>query len=106
MKECVGTTIAAILVNGSPNDEFPMPRGLRQGDPHTPFLFVLTVEGFHVIMESMVDNNIFTGYKVGQERPVPISNLQFADNTLILGEKKLGYCQCYVRRLLSSYSYV
>jgi hypothetical protein len=38
MKECVGTTIAAVLVNSNPTDEFPMARSLRQGDPLTPFL--------------------------------------------------------------------
>ncbi|PNX89322.1 cysteine-rich receptor-like protein kinase, partial [Trifolium pratense] len=31
IKECVGTATASILVNGSPTDEFPLERGLRQG---------------------------------------------------------------------------
>lgn len=68
MKECVGTATAAILLNGSPTEEFTLARGLRQGDPLSPFLFLLVVEGFHVMMKSMVNNNnnnIFTDYKVG-----------------------------------------
>ena len=31
--ECVGTAKASVLVNGCPTDEFPLERGLRQGDP-------------------------------------------------------------------------
>jgi hypothetical protein len=87
MKECVTTATAAVLVNGSPTDEFSLARGLRQGDPLSPFLFLLAAEGFHVMMEALVTNNIFTGYKVGRDQNLSVSHLQFADDTLILGEK-------------------
>ena len=92
MRECTTTASASVLVNGSPTNEFPLARGLWQGDPLSPFLFLLAAEGFHVMMESSISNNLFTGYKAGKERVLSISHLQFADDTLILGEKKLGQC--------------
>ncbi|GAU16278.1 hypothetical protein TSUD_299100 [Trifolium subterraneum] len=36
IKECVCTATASVLVNGSPTDDFPLERGLRQGDPWLP----------------------------------------------------------------------
>ena len=41
INECVGTAMASVLVNGCPTEEFPMERGLRQGDPLLSFLFLL-----------------------------------------------------------------
>jgi len=86
-KECVGTTSASVLVNGSPTDEFLFERGLRQDDPLSPFLFLLAVEGFNVLMESLSANHYFTSYKLGVCDLVVVSRLQFANDTLILGDK-------------------
>lgn len=61
IKEWIGTASASVLVNGSPTDEFYLERGLRQGEPLSPFLFLLAAEGFHVLMESLSANHLFTG---------------------------------------------
>ncbi|GAU45885.1 hypothetical protein TSUD_401090, partial [Trifolium subterraneum] len=87
IKECICTATASILVNGSLTDTFPLERGLRQGDPLSPFLFLLAAEGLSVLMKALVENNLFTGYSVGTQAPVSISHLQFADDTLLMGTK-------------------
>jgi hypothetical protein len=87
MKECVCTATASVLVNGSPTDEFPLERGLRQGDPLSPFLFLLAAEGLNVLMKSLVEANLFTGYSVGCHDATAVSHLQFADDTLLMGVK-------------------
>ncbi|MCI11460.1 RNA-directed DNA polymerase (Reverse transcriptase) [Trifolium medium] len=87
IKECVCTATTSVLVNGSPTEEFPFERGLRQGDPLSPFLFLLAAKGLNVLMEAVVVRNLFTGYSIGEQDPVSVSHLQFADDTLLLGVK-------------------
>jgi len=38
-------------------------------------------------MESLTRNNLFSGYKVGNNDSTQVSHLQFADDTLIIGDK-------------------
>lgn len=87
IKECIGTASASVLVNGSPTTEFPLKRGLRQGDPLSPFIFLLAVEGLNVLMKAVVDSQLFTGYCFGVLNGLSVSHFQFADDTLLLGKK-------------------
>jgi hypothetical protein len=86
--ECVSTASASVLVNGSPTDEFKFERGLRQGDPLSPFLFLIAAEGLNVMMNALVEAGLFSGYKVGDNNNlVSITHLQFADDTLLIGDR-------------------
>jgi mannosylglycoprotein endo-beta-mannosidase len=87
MKACVCTAKASVLVNGSPTDEFPLERGLRQGNPLSPFLFLLAAEGLNVLMQALVEHQLFSGYSFGMQNMVSVSHLQFADDTLLIGTK-------------------
>jgi len=78
---------ALFVLNGSPTYEFPLQRGLLQGDPLSPFLFLLAAEGLNVMMSAVVAANLFTGYGVGSNNSLVVSHLQFADDTLRLGIK-------------------
>jgi len=75
MKECVSIATTSVLVNGSPTDEFQIKRGLRQGDPLSPFLFLLAAEGLNVLMTAAVNLNLFTGFSVGAHNPLVLSHL-------------------------------
>ena len=87
ISECIGTTTTSVLVNGSLIEEFPIGRDLRQGDPLSPFLFLLVAEGFNVLINAMVGAQMFKGFGVGRNGVVKLTHLQFADDTLITGEK-------------------
>ncbi|XP_024626512.1 uncharacterized protein [Medicago truncatula] len=87
IKECIGTASASVLVNGSPTAEFPLKRGLRQGDSLSPFIFLLAVEGLNVLMKAVVDSQLFTGYCFGALNGLSVSHFQFAEDTLLLGKK-------------------
>ncbi|GKV27959.1 hypothetical protein SLEP1_g37069 [Rubroshorea leprosula] len=75
----------SILVNGSPTDEFKMERGIRQGDPIAPFLFLIVAEGLNILIESATRKGLFQGIDVGPHG-LNISHLQFADDTVIMGK--------------------
>ncbi|GAU18211.1 hypothetical protein TSUD_26750 [Trifolium subterraneum] len=99
---CTATT--SVLVNGSPTIEFLLERGLRQGDHLSPFLFLLAAEGLNVMMQAMVQSNLFTGYNVGFENPIVVSHLQFADDKLLLGELPHEYAsqgECWLTEATS-----
>lgn len=76
-----------IFLNGSPTEEFNLERGLRQGDPLFPFHFLIAIEGLNVMTKVVVKQGLFSSYGVGPNGDVGISHLQFADDTLLLGDK-------------------
>ncbi|MCH80340.1 cysteine-rich receptor-like protein kinase [Trifolium medium] len=87
--ECISSVSASVLVNGSPTDEFQFGRGLRQWDPLSPFLFLMAAEELNVMLKAAVDGGLYKGYLMGDtlDQQVHISHLQFADDTLLVGEK-------------------
>ncbi|GJS95185.1 RNA-directed DNA polymerase, eukaryota, partial [Tanacetum coccineum] len=75
---------ASILVNGSPTNEFQFHRGLKQGDPLAPLLFILVMESFHLSFNRVVDADIFKGIRLNNS--LSISHLFYADDALIIRE--------------------
>lgn len=84
----LNSVYASVIVNGSPTKEFKIQKGLRQGDPLSPFLFIIAMEAFHVTLQEAKANSIFEGIQVGYDN-VEVSHLQFADDALILGKWSL-----------------
>ncbi|GKE26983.1 cysteine-rich receptor-like protein kinase, partial [Tanacetum coccineum] len=64
---CLSSSSISILVNGSPTKEFVMERGVRQGDPLSPFHFILAVKGLNALLKEVVNKNIFNGVRVGAD---------------------------------------
>ncbi|GJY28735.1 RNA-directed DNA polymerase, partial [Tanacetum coccineum] len=85
IRACLISSRASILVNGSPTKEFPLQRGLRQGDPLSPFLFILAIEGLHVAMEDAVEHGIFCDIRAGLGE-ARISHIFYADDAMFMGE--------------------
>jgi hypothetical protein len=73
----------SILVNGVPTWPFSPSRGIRQGDPLSPFLFVLTAEGLGRYIKSIVTDDSLKGLPLHNIQPTP-SHSQFFDDTLLL----------------------
>jgi hypothetical protein len=71
----------SVLVNGSPTEEINIRRGLKQGDPLAPFLFLLVAEGLGSMMRQAVELISFAPFLVGRGE-LPVSHLQYADDTV------------------------
>ena len=54
-----------ILLDGAVYDSFIPSRGIRQGDPLSPFLFNIAVEGLNELLSRANDANLIKGTKLG-----------------------------------------
>ena len=66
--ECVTTTTTSVLVNGSPTNKFRLKRGLCEGDPISPFMYLLVAKSLNVIMNTLVEMVCLQGLVYGKLR--------------------------------------
>ncbi|XP_028101025.1 uncharacterized protein LOC114300334 [Camellia sinensis] len=85
MRSCIATARVSVLVNGSPTEEFQPQKGLRQGNPLSPFLFIIAAEALNLLLARAVEKGLFRGASVGGN-DLRISHLQFADDTIVFCE--------------------
>ncbi|GKA16393.1 RNA-directed DNA polymerase, eukaryota [Tanacetum coccineum] len=85
IRGCLESSMASVLVNGSPTDEFQVHRGLRQGDLLSPFLFILVMKGLHIVIENAMSAGRLLGIQVGTDN-IAVSHLFYADDAIFLGE--------------------
>ncbi|CAK8536851.1 unnamed protein product [Lathyrus sativus] len=79
----------SVFVNGSPTKEFKVSRGLRLGDPLSPFLFLIVAEALSGRVRSSLALGKFSIFKVKGDCVVDIQ--QYADDTLLFGEGKWNH---------------
>jgi hypothetical protein len=75
------SALFSILVNGVPSRPFSPTRGIRQGDPLSPFLFIIMEEGLsRSIKAHHIQSYTLLGLSLNGISP-PISHSQFMDDT-------------------------
>nr|GEV32393.1 RNA-directed DNA polymerase, eukaryota [Tanacetum cinerariifolium] len=82
IQRCLLSSRGSILINGSPTEEFLFGKGLKQGDPLSPFLFILIMESLHLSFQRVMDVGLFRGIKVHDM--VNISHLFYADDVVFV----------------------
>jgi len=80
----VSTKIYSLLVNGAPAKPFFPTRGIRQGDPLSPFLFILMMEVLSWSIKSATTTWEIKGIKPFENFPTS-THQQFLDDTLLHG---------------------
>eukprot|EP00253_Pinus_taeda_P017577 PITA_17577 len=81
----ISTPIFSILVNGTPTKTFNASRGIRQGDPMSPFLFILAAEGLGRIIKREIRKKKIRGLKPWGNN-LAITHQQFVDDIMLFGE--------------------
>ena len=66
---CVKTVTYSILVNGELKGLTHPSKGLRQGDPLSPFLFLLCTEGLHGLIKKVASNGDINGFRLCKQGP-------------------------------------
>uniref|UniRef100_A0A803QRE0 Reverse transcriptase domain-containing protein n=1 Tax=Cannabis sativa TaxID=3483 RepID=A0A803QRE0_CANSA len=80
--ECVRTVSYSVPINGVPQKKFEPQRGLRQGDPLSPFLFLLCHDVLSkLILRQQIRGQIH-GISISRTAPA-ISHLMFANDTIL-----------------------
>ena len=80
--KCVSTVRFSIKVNGGLLEPFLPTRGIRQGDPVLPYLFMICGEGFSALLHRYNMGFVERGMRVCNRSPW-ISHLLFVDDSLI-----------------------
>ena len=72
-----------MLLNGHKLEAFKPMRGIHQGDPISPYLFLLAADGLSCLLNSSVQSSSLMGIRVAPSSPI-VSHLLFADDSLLL----------------------
>lgn len=99
---CVRSTSFAVLWNGEKTDSFEPQRGLRQGDPISPYLFVLCMERLGHLIMSEVQRGSWKPVTLGKGGP-SISHLFFADDLFLFGRATENQAH-RIRKVLDDFS--
>ena len=82
---CISNTSLSVLVNGSTLDPIRPSRGIRQGDPISPYLFILCTEYLGFLIEKKCSNGSWCSLKASHGN-IKISHLFFADDLILFAK--------------------
>ena len=100
---CISTVSYSFLLNGQQFGHLKPQRGIRQGDPLSPYLFLICAEAFSCLLQEAERCGNISGVQAGADGP-RISHFLFADDILLFGKATLREAQ-HIKSILQLYKY-
>ncbi|XP_071709092.1 uncharacterized protein [Rutidosis leptorrhynchoides] len=82
---CLSSCSMLVLINGCPISEFSLEKGLCQGNPLSPFLFIKVMKALNITINEAAICNKFKGISMGHEE-LKTTHLQYVDDALFFGD--------------------
>lgn len=101
LMECITLVTYSFKVNGHVVGKVTQSRGLRQGDPLSPYLFVICSQGLSTILNHYANQGLIHGIRIARGCP-SITQLFFADDSLIFFKVNKQSCD-FIKESLNSY---
>ena len=87
MMSCVTTANFIVLINGTPSETFRVTRGIRQGFPLSPYLFLLIIEGLSLLIAQAKTDRKIIGLKVMGS--IYLTHILFVDDVILFDDGSL-----------------
>ena len=81
----------SVLVNGSPQGLITSSRGIRQGDPLSPYIFCIIMESLSIKLEEGLLRGTWHSYRISQAPMIPFQF--FEDDVLLFIKPTLAFLQ-------------
>ena len=89
---CVSFVSYSLIINGETFGNITPTRGIRQGNPLSPYLFLLCAEGLSALIHEATRNQPISGISICRGCPI-ITHLFFTDDSLLFCKTKAYECQ-------------
>ena len=101
---CISSVQFSVLVNSSPEGYFTSSRGLHQGDPLSPLLFLLVMEVLSRMLKKVESEGLIQGFSAGgnANSSLRISHLLYADDTILFCDANMTQ-MLYIRMVLTCF---